>query len=259
MQTIFISDTTLRDGEQAPGVALDVAEKCAIATMLEKLGIDEIECGMPAMGRQEQQTTESILSLGLTARIVGWNRALIRDIEASVECGLSAAAISVPVSDIQIHRRLGKTRRWVLRQIESCVDFAKQRGMYVCVGAEDASRADERFLTDVARSAKALGADRLRFSDTVGCMEPFTVADRIRRLKDAVDLTLEIHCHNDLGLATANAIAGVRGGATWVSATVLGIGERAGNTALEELVMGLKHACHIDAPFQVLRLPELCR
>ncbi len=259
MRTVFISDTTLRDGEQAPGVSFDAAEKCAIAAMLDQVGVHEIECGMPAVGREEQNAAERIMSLGLTARIVGWNRAIIRDVEASVECGLQAVAISVPVSDIQIHRKLGKTQRWVLRQLELCVDFAKQRGLYVCVGAEDASRADDRFLIELAKRAKELHADRLRFSDTVGCLEPFAFKDRIRRLSNHTDLPLEIHCHNDLGLATANALAGVRGGATWVSATVLGIGERAGNTALEEIVMALKYACEIDVPLRASALPELCR
>lgn len=258
MNQLLISDTTLRDGEQAPGVAFDPAEKAAIAAMLDEVGVHEIECGTPAMGREEQDAAERILSLGLNARIIGWNRAVIADIEASMESGLSAVAVSTPVSDIQIERKLRADRKWLLKRLESCVGFCKDRGLYVCVGAEDASRSDEGFFIEFARRAESLGADRLRFADTVGCMEPFSLADRIRRLRENVSIPLEIHCHNDLGLATANALSGAVAGATWLSATVLGIGERAGNAALEEVAMALKHARGIDLGLNMRAAKRLC-
>ncbi|MEW6530915.1 MAG: homocitrate synthase [Thermodesulfobacteriota bacterium] len=256
---VRIVDTTLRDGEQASGVAFSAAEKSNIARMLDELGVDEIECGIPAMGRAEQLAIQEIVQSDLGARIITWNRGVISDIEASLGCGVSAVAISLPVSDLQISYKLGKTRNWVLRRLRETVEFAKKEGLYVCAGAEDASRADENFVVEFARVAQDSGADRLRFSDTVGCLDPFQVHEKVDSLRACIELPIEIHAHNDFGLATGNAMAGVRAGAEFVSATVLGLGERAGNAALEEVVMALKHIYGLDDGLRVAVLPALCR
>jgi homocitrate synthase NifV len=258
MKKIFITDTTLRDGEQAAGVAFSLEEKAVIARMLDELGVREIECGIPAMGHEEKQAVVRIVRLGLSARIITWNRAVTSDIEASIQCGVSAVAISLPTSDFQIANKLEKTRTWVLRRLRAVARFAKNKGLYVCVGAEDSSRTDEEFLAEFASTAEAAGADRLRFSDTVGHLDPAGAQARISRLKAQIGIPIEIHTHNDFGMATANAIAGARAGAEYVSATVLGLGERAGNAALEEVVMALSHIYGIETVRNVSLLPALC-
>ena len=162
MNRIYVTDTTLRDGEQSAGVAFSGEEKVVIARMLDGLGVHEIECGIPAMGNEEQRVVISMVKLGLAARLMTWNRAVISDVEASLRCGVSAVAISLPVSDLQIANKLAKTRDWVLHKLRTAVGFAKKEGLYVCVGAEDASRADEDFLADFGLLAEDCGADRLR-------------------------------------------------------------------------------------------------
>lgn len=254
----YICDTTLRDGEQAAGVAFSVEEKVTIARMLDEAGVSEIEAGTPAMGGMEQDAVARIAGLGLNARVLAWNRAVISDIDASVAAGVRAVSISLPVSDILITHKLGKDRAWVLERLKAVVGYAKDKGLYVCAGAEDASRADEGFLTEFFRLASSAGADRLRFADTVGILDPFLTSGKVARLISAFDLPVEVHTHNDFGLATANALAGVRAGAEYVSTTVLGIGERAGNAALEEVVMAAKHIMGEDTSVDPARLLKLC-
>ena len=206
-QKIVIDDTTLRDGEQTAGVVFSRAEKIHIARTLDEIGISELECGIPAMGSEEQADVRALVDLGLNARLITWNRALISDIQASLEAGVTAVDISVSVSDIHITKKLGKDRHWVKEQLKRALGFAKQHGLYVSVGAEDASRADQQFLVELLQISKNAGADRFRYCDTLGILDPFTTYERISYLRRQVDLPLEIHTHNDLGMATANAIA----------------------------------------------------
>jgi homocitrate synthase NifV len=256
---IVLSDTTLRDGEQAAGVAFHAEEKLVIARMLDNMGVPEIECGIPAMGQEERRVVKRLVKFGMAARLITWNRAVRSDVEASLACGISAVAISCPVSDFQIVHKLGKSRDWVLRQLRQTVEFAKKESLYVCVGAEDASRADEDFLFEYGSVAQACGADRLRFSDTLGLLDPFQVYDKVSGLRNRVDLPLEMHTHNDFGMATANALAAVRAGATFVSVTILGLGERAGNAPLEEVAMALTHVYGAETGIRISLLPPLCR
>jgi len=255
---VHICDTTLRDGEQAAGVVFTAAEKETVALMLDAAGVVEIEAGTPAMGREEQDAVKRVAGLGLRARVSAWNRAVISDIDASIACGVNAVSVSLPVSDLHIARKLNRDRGWVLSELRRAVYYAKDKGLYVCVGAEDASRADEGFLAEYGRAAQSCGADRLRFADTIGVLDPFQTFDKVRRLVRAVSLPVEVHTHNDFGLANANALAGIRAGADYVSATVLGIGERAGNAALEEVVMAARHALGVDTGVDAARLARLC-
>jgi homocitrate synthase NifV len=259
-KTVCIGDTTLRDGEQTAGVVFSAKEKIAIARALDAMGVHELECGIPAMGREERASIRALVDLGLSARLITWNRALIPDIEASISCGITAVDISLSVSDIMIENKISKSRDWVREQLKRALGFAKERGLYVCVGGEDASRADISFLIDLMRIARENGADRFRFCDTLGILDPFAMFEKVGLLKAAVpELDIEVHTHNDLGLATANALAGVKGGARYISTTVNGLGERAGNAALEEVVMALKVACGIDVGIDTRRLSAVSR
>lgn len=238
---IYIVDTTLRDGEQTAGVVFANREKITIARMLSELGVDQIEAGIPVMGGDEKETLKAIVNLGLNSSIMAWNRAVVADIKHSLDCGVDAVAVSISVSDIHIEHKLQSTRERVLEQVARAVDFAKENKLYVSANAEDASRADEDFLVQFAKTVKEAGADRLRYCDTVGILDPFSAFEKVTRLLSQVDIELEMHMHNDFGLATANTIAGIKAGASYAGVTVNGLGERAGNAALEEVAMSLKH------------------
>ena len=255
---IIIDDTTLRDGEQTAGVVFSKREKIAIARMLDSIGVGEIECGIPAMGVEEQESIRTLVDLGLNARLITWNRALVPEIKASIACGVQAVDISLSVSDQMIVHKLRKDRDAVKEQLKVALGFAKEHNLYVSVGGEDASRADMTFLVELMEITRALGGDRFRFCDTLGIMDPFTMFDKVAFLRRAVpEVAIEVHTHNDLGMATANAIAGIRAGAKFVNTTINGLGERAGNAALEEVVMGLKHACGIETGIDTHRFREM--
>ncbi len=257
---IIIDDTTLRDGEQSAGVVFSREEKLKIALMLDSIGIREIECGIPAMGKDERASIRALVDLGLNARLITWNRAVIEDIRASIECGVAAVDISLSVSDIMIENKLHKSREWVKEQLKRALGFAKENGLYVSVGGEDSSRADIYFIIELMEIAREMGGDRFRFCDTLGILDPFAIYDKVSALRRVVpEVDIEVHTHNDLGMATANAIAGIRAGARFVNTTVNGLGERAGNAPLEEVVMGLKHACGIDLGIDTHRFVELSR
>lgn len=255
---LIIDDTTLRDGEQTAGVVFSRGEKIAIARMLDSIGVQEIECGIPAMGDQERAGIKALVDLGLNARLITWNRALLPDIEASIASGVQAVDISLSVSDQMIVHKLRKDREAVKEQLKVALGFAKSRNLYVSVGGEDSSRADINFLVELMGITRSLGGDRFRFCDTLGIMDPFTMYDRISFLRKAVpEVEIEVHTHNDLGMATANAIAGIKAGARFVNTTINGLGERAGNAPLEEVVMGLRHACGIEAGIHTDRFREM--
>jgi homocitrate synthase NifV len=187
MGKIKIVDTTLRDGEQTAGVVFANKEKLRIAKMLDAIGVDQIEAGIPVMGGHEKETIKQICKLGLRSSIMGWNRAVINDIEHSLECGVDAVAISISTSDIHIEHKLRSTREKVLQSMVKATEFAKRHGVYISVNAEDASRTDPEFLYEFAQAAKEAGADRLRYCDTVGILEPFIIfLARIRTCQNII-------------------------------------------------------------------------
>ncbi|HWP97109.1 MAG TPA: homocitrate synthase [Syntrophomonadaceae bacterium] len=247
---VYIVDTTLRDGEQTAGVVFANEEKIKIAKYLDKVGISQIEAGVPVMGGQEKACIKEIVRLGLNASIMAWNRAVISDLKESVDCGVDAVAISISTSDIHIEHKLQTTRQKVIDMMSDAVKFAKDNDLYVSVNAEDASRSDLEFLTEFALVAKHCGANRLRFCDTVGTLTPLATFRLIRTLIDATGLDVEMHTHNDFGMATANALSGVYAGANHVGVTINGLGERAGNACLQEVIMGLKYLMNVDMPYQ---------
>lgn len=250
-------DTTLRDGEQTAGVVFANSEKIMIAEMLSDLGINQLEVGIPTMGGDEKDAIKQIVKKNLKSSIMAWNRAVVSDIEQSIDCGVDAVAISISVSDIHIQNKLKTSREWVIENMVKATEFAKKNGLYVSVNGEDASRADEDFLIEFIEAAKQAGADRFRFCDTVGVMDPFTIRNKIERIYNKTKFDIEMHTHNDFGMATANAIGGVLGGANYVGVTVNGLGERAGNAALEEVLMSLIHVLKCHSNIDTRRFKEL--
>ncbi len=234
-----INDTTLRDGEQAPYVAFNTKEKIAIAMGLDACGADELEVGIPAMGKQECEDIARIASLGLRARVMAWCRAHPKDVEAALTCKLSAINLSIPVSDVLIGVKYKRGKDELFENLARAITLAKKEGLFINIGGEDSSRAELSFLHEVIGFAKDLGADRFRFCDTVGILTPtktYTIVSSLSSL-----LPIEMHTHNDFGMATANAIAGLEAGAVSVNTTVIGLGERAGNASFEQTLMALKH------------------
>ena len=253
---IYIVDTTLRDGEQTAGVVFANAEKIAIAEILSNMGIDQLEVGIPTMGGDEKEAIKQIVKRNLKSSIMAWNRAVISDIEQSIDCGVDAVAISISVSDIHIKHKLKTSREWVLENMVKAVLYAKKNGLYVSVNGEDASRADRDFLVEFINAAKEAGADRFRYCDTVGIMDPFKIYTDIKYLEEKTGFDIEMHTHNDFGMATANAVAGVKAGANYVGVTVNGLGERAGNAALEEVIMSFKYVFGYDVDIDTTKFRE---
>jgi len=231
-------DTTLRDGEQTPGVSLNPDQKFEIATRLSDIGIDVIEAGSAAASDGEREAIRRIADAGLKSEICTFVRALRLDIDYAAECNVDAIHLVVPVSDLHIAKKMRKTREEVVAMAMDAVEYAKGRGLIVELSGEDASRADQQFLHSIFAEGVEHGADRLCFCDTVGLLTPEKVAEFIPPLAKIAPIS--IHCHDDLGFSVTNTMAALKAGASCAHVTVNGLGERAGNTPLEEIVMALE-------------------
>jgi D-citramalate synthase len=241
VRKIVVFDTTLRDGEQTPGVSLTVEQKLIIATALDKLGVDIIEAGTAIASEGDFNSIKEISNAGLKAEICSFGRIKREDIDFAVEAGADSIFMVAPSSDIHINSKFpGKGRKDVVELAVDAVEYARERGLIVEFGAEDASRADLDFIIELFKAAEEAKADRLTFADTVGVLIPERAEEIMKKLTSIFKVPLAIHCHDDFGLATANTIYALKGGATEFHATVNGIGERAGNAALEEIVMALE-------------------
>jgi len=237
---VRIFDTTLRDGEQSPGVALSPENKLNIAKKLDELGVDAIETGFPIISEGEQTAVKMITQANLSAELCGLARTNQRDIDAVVDCGLKYVHTFIATSDIHLQYKLHLSQDQALEKAVESVEYAKSRGLQVEFSAEDATRTDRDFLKKIFTAVTKAGADRIDIPDTVGYSTPQYIAEITRDAIEATKLPISMHCHNDFGLAVANAISGIQAGAQCALVTIYGIGERAGNASLEELVMALQ-------------------
>ena len=256
-----IIDSTLREGEQAPGTNFSGADRKAIIRLLHKVGVDEIELGIasPVNSHLPELAADAGKITGGDCRIGLWCRCRDEDIAFAAECGPDVLSLSMPVSDLHIKERLQKDRAWVKQTLARSIQQGLALGIpYISVGLEDGSRADPDFLLEIAAVAEKNGAARIRLADTVGICSPARIQQLIGLLKNSVGLEVGVHCHNDFGMATANSIAALESGATWLDATVLGLGERAGNCRLEEVV-GFLTLRKNNWKYQSGCLAELCR
>lgn len=253
----YIIDTTLRDGEQSAGVVFTLEEKMKIAQMLSDMGITEIEVGIPAMGQKEIEDIKLINEMGLKARVTTWCRAKKEDIDAAVMTGVKSIHISFPASDILqfVFDLMGEQ---LIHKIVNCVSSACETFEYVSVGFQDVARSNPKFLKLCVKAAYKSGAHRIRLADSVGLMNPAQTSNIVNYMIDSMKKdNIEFHAHNDLGMATANAVAALQAGAKSVSVTINGIGERSGNAALEEVVMAIKYSLKWDSPYNTKLLIPL--
>ena len=235
----YLIDTTLRDGEQAPGVVFNHHEKLNIASLLDRLGIDELETGTPAIGKAERTTIADIAASGFRFKTSSWCRARIDDITDASYCGTERVNISFPTSEIQL-QAIHKDRNWIRTHLPVLIKVALNHFEGITIGAQDASRTDTDFLSEFIGLAGYYGANRVRLADTVGIQSPMDVINMIEPLrKKYPEIELEYHGHNDFGMASANSFTALQCGADAISATINGIGERAGNAVLEEIVAAL--------------------
>jgi len=236
---VNIFDTTLRDGEQTPGVSLAIDEKLEIAHQLDMLSVDVIEAGSPMSSEGEKKAVKEIAKAGLKAEICGLARAMREDINAALECDVNSVHTFISTSNVQMKHAIGLTPEQVLSATVDSVEYIKDHGLICEFSPMDATRSEMRFLKRVCKAAEEAGADRINIPDTVGVMTPPSMRKLIEDVKTVVKIPISVHCHDDFGMAVANSLAAVEAGATQVHATINGLGERAGNAALEEVVMAL--------------------
>jgi len=256
-ERIRIFDTTLRDGEQTPGVSLTPEEKVEIAVNLNNLGVDVIEAGFPISSQGEREAIKRITSLNMEAEICALARTVKKDIDVAIDCNVDSIHTFIATSPLHRKYKLKMDKEEILRRAVEAVEYIKEHGITVEFSAEDATRTEIPYLIEVYKAVEEAGADRINVPDTVGVMIPRAMEYLIRRLKEEITVPISVHCHNDFGLAVANSLGAVEGGAQQVHCTVNGIGERAGNAALEEVVMALKMIYGIETGVKTEKLTEV--
>jgi len=257
---IIIHDTTLREGEQAAGVVYRPEDKLYIAKLLDEVGIQQIEAGFPAASRGEREALKMIVMEGLNAKIFGFARAVKSDIDAVADVGAYGVVMSFPPSDIQLKYKLKISREEYYDRAIELVEYAKSRGLYITFSAEDSTRADFNFMVKVFNGIIESGCDRVRIVDTLGCIHPTAMKFLIKSIRGSLKkkVPIEVHCHNDHGLAVANTLAAVEAGAEVLSTSILGLGERCGLAPTEEVIVALKNLYGLGS-FKTEKLYKLCR
>ncbi len=256
---VKIFDTTLRDGEQTPGVSLSVEEKITLARQLDKLGIDIIEAGFPISSKGEKQAVSKIVKEGLNAEICGLARVVKQDIDACIDCDVDIVHTFVPTSDIQREHTIKKSREEVIELTASAVSYIKEHGIKCLFSAMDATRTELDYLIKVFKTAEEAGADIINIPDTVGVMIPQAMRELTAKIYQNVSIPIDVHCHNDFGLAVANSLAAIEAGAREVQGTINGIGERAGNASLEQIIMCLTSLYNVKMNIRTEYLYETSR
>jgi len=256
-ENITVYDTTLRDGEQTPGVCLRTPEKLKIARKLDELRLHQIEAGFPVVSREEKRSVKAIAGENLDAQILALCRTKKEDIDTALDCNVDGIITFLGTSALHLKHKLKVSQEDALNICMNSIEYAKEHGLFVAFSAEDATRTDLDFLKNIYRRAQSYGADRVHIADTVGAISPQGMGYLVGELKKEIDIEIALHCHNDFGMALSNSIAGLLAGASAVSTTVNGIGERAGNTSLEELVMTLLLIYGVDLDFNISVFYEL--
>lgn len=254
-----IIDSTLREGEQTVGVSFTLQQKIDIVRRLSRIGVEEVEIGTIGLFDNDLQKLMGLCrQIENCPHLAVWCRCKASDVEVAASLRPDILSLSIPVSDIHIEKKLGRDRGWVLRTLNASIIRARKLGIKkVSLGLEDATRADLPFLNDVVETAAQSGAKRIRIADTVGIATPGEIVDLVRSVKQATKLEIGVHMHNDFGMATANSLAALEAGADWADATVLGLGERAGNARFEELIGYL--SLRKNRNYKTNDLPALCR
>ncbi|HVO78048.1 MAG TPA: 2-isopropylmalate synthase, partial [Methanomassiliicoccales archaeon] len=238
-ERVEILDTTLRDGEQTPGIALSVEDKVRIAELLDDLGVDVIEAGFAITSAGEREAVKRIGALGLKSRVCSLARCRKEDVDSVIECDLDYVHLFIATSEIHMKHKLKMSPPEVKAKAVECIEYAKGHGLTVEFSCEDATRTEIGFLKEMHVAVQKAGADKINMPDTVGTMSPPAMEYLVQQVMPVTKVPLSLHCHNDLGLAVANSLAGVRYGARQVHVCVNGLGERAGNASLDEIILGL--------------------
>jgi isopropylmalate/homocitrate/citramalate synthase len=255
---VSIHDATLRDGEQTPGVVYSIADKIAIAEKLAEVGVERIEAGMPAVSEQDFEAIKKISKLGLKSKIYTFARAINGDIDKAVECGCHGVIIEIPIGYPKLKYQFKWTWEDVLRKSVDVINYAKSRGLHVVYFPYDTTRAREEDLRNLlTRLMQVAPPDSVGVVDTMGCALPAAIKYMVRLVKSLTNLPVEVHTHNDFGMAVATELAGVEAGAECVHSCANGLGERTGNAALEELIVALHVLYGYDKQYNLAKLPEL--
>ncbi|WP_161380183.1 homoaconitate hydratase [Staphylococcus hominis] len=256
MEELWLEDSTLREGEQSPGISFSIEEKVNIAKQLDAIGVTAIEVGTPIMGGMEKEAIKKIIDLNLNSRIICWNRGKKEDIDSSISVGATSIHIGLPTSDNHLKEKFKKDRKWLIDTMKELVQYAKSKNLWVSVSAEDCGRTDIDFLKEYIIEVNKAGADRIRCSDTVGVLDPFSSYNLFKEVTSVSDIPIMAHMHNDFGLATANTLAAINGGAKHVHFTVNGLGERSGIAPMDEIILNVLYKFKLNS-LKTSKLKEL--
>jgi methanogen homocitrate synthase len=256
-EKIIVYDSTLRDGEQMPGVSFNKADKIAIARKLDEIGVPQIEAGFPAVSALEKDAVSEVKAQGLSADILALSRLTKEDIDTCLDCDIDMVLLFIASSELHLRYKLRMTQEEALNRTAQMVQYANDHGLKTSFSTEDTTRTDLEFLRRIYKIAEDHGADRIGITDTVGCISPEGMRYLAKEIKNEINTPFSIHLHNDFGLVLANALAGVQCGASAVTTTVNGIGERAGNLPLEEFVVSMKVLYDHDLGIDFSKLKEL--